>query len=152
MSRLKNKKVLIPLIVVLVLGYGGYSFAMPKPHVKPPKIAGTVYLLPQSFLINLSGGQYVKLSVALVLAKGQSDGASATASPDASNQAGDVLGTLPEEAVIRDIITNIITGQSASTLIDGTGRDHIKQEILQAIAQHTDVKVTDVLFPDLAVQ
>ncbi len=147
-----KKKLLIPLVVLFVLGGGAYTFAKPKPVVKPPKIAGTVYLLPQSFLCNLADGQYAKLNVALVLAPGQSDGASATAAADNSNSAGDVLGTLPEEAVIRDIITNIVTNQTSTTLINEGGRLHIKQEILQAIDSQTDVKVTSVLFPDLAIQ
>ena len=111
-----------------------------------------MYLLPQSFLCNLADGQYAKFSVALVLAPGQSDGASAAAGADNSNSAGDVLGTLPEEAVIRDIITNIITNQTSSTLINGNGREHVKEQILQAISTHTDVKVTSVLIPDLAIQ
>ena len=51
---------------------------MAKPP-KPPKlkITGTIYVMPQSFLLNLSEGHYAKLSVALDLAPGQSDGASA---------------------------------------------------------------------------
>jgi len=120
--------------------------------VKPPKIAGVVYLLPQSFLCNLSDGQYAKFSVALVLAPGQSDGASATAEADASNSAGDVLGTLPEEAVVRDIITNVVTDQTSNTLISDSGRTKIKQQILSEINSQTDVKVTKVLIPDVAIQ
>jgi flagellar protein FliL len=147
-----KKKLLIPLVVLFVLGGAAYTFAKPKPVVKPPKVAGSVYLLPQSFLCNLTDGQYAKFSVALVLAPGQSDGASATAASDTSNSAGDVLGTLPEEAVVRDIITNIITNQASNTLIDGNGRNRVKQEILQAIDSQTDIKVTAVLFPDLAIQ
>jgi flagellar protein FliL len=147
-----KKKLLIPLVVLFVLGGAAYTFAKPKPVVKPPKVAGSVYLLPQSFLCNLTDGQYAKFSVALVLAPGQSDGATAAAASDNSNSAGDVLGTLPEEAVVRDIITNIITNQASNTLIDGNGRNRVKQEILQAIDSQTDVKVTAVLFPDLAIQ
>jgi len=147
-----KKKLLIPLVVLFVLGGGAYTFAKPKPVVKPPKVDGTVYLLPQSFLCNLSDGQYAKFSVALVLAPGQSDGASAEAAADASNSAGDVLGTLPEEAVIRDIITNVITNQTSNTLISLNGRNQLKQEILSEISSQTDVKVTKVLIPDVAIQ
>ena len=147
-----KKKLLIPLVVLFVLGGGAYTFAKPKPVVKPPKIAGVVYLLPQSFLCNLSDGQYAKFSVALVLAPGQSDGASATAEADASNSAGDVLGTLPEEAVVRDIITNVVTDQTSNTLISDAGRTKIKQQILSEINSKTDVKVSQVLIPDVAIQ
>ena len=148
-----RKKIIIGLVVLLVLGGAGYTYAKPKPVVKPPKVNGTVYLLPQSFLCNLADGQYAKFSIALVLAPGQSDGATAaTAGETQTNSAGDVLGTLPEEAVIRDIVTNVVTNQQSSTLIDSSGRAHVKQEILQEIRNDTDVKVSAVLIPDLAVQ
>jgi len=147
-----KKKLLIPLVILFVLGGGAYTFAKPKPVVKPPKVNGTVYLLPQSFLCNLADGQYAKFSVALVLAPGQSDGATADAAAGASNSAGDVLGTLPEEAVIRDIITDVITNETSSTLINDSSRTKVKQEILQEITQKTDVKVTSVLIPDVAIQ
>ena len=43
------------------------------------KVKGTIYVLPQTFLLNLTDGRYAKLAVALQLAPGQSDGASAEA-------------------------------------------------------------------------
>ena len=41
-----NKKKLIPIIVVViaVLAFAGYSFAMPKKHLKV-KVNGTIYVL-----------------------------------------------------------------------------------------------------------
>jgi flagellar basal body-associated protein FliL len=145
---LKNKKVLIPL-VVLILGLGAaYSMAKPKVVVKE-KVQGTIYLLPKPFLLNLGEGHFAKLSLGLLLAPGQSDGASATAGASAS---GEAVGTLPEEAVIRDIVTNLITNDNGSTLISAGGRREAKHQILQAIEQQTDVKVDEVLFPDLTVQ
>ena len=144
---LKNKKVIIPL-VVLILGVGAaYSMAKPKVVVKD-KITGTIYVLPKDFLLNLSDGHFAKLTVGLVLAPGQSSGASA----DASASAGEGVGTLPEEAVIRDIVTNLITNENGSALVSDGGRAHAKHEILAAIKAQTDVKVDQVLFPDLTVQ
>ncbi len=86
----------------------------PKPVVKE-KIKGTIYVMPQSFLLNLSDGRYAKLTVALQLAPGQSDGASATASPSSSEGAG----TLPEEPLVREIVTNTVTNESGEALVDG---------------------------------
>jgi flagellar basal body-associated protein FliL len=146
-----NKKILLPVVFLLLGGAGAYMYTKPKPKVIPPKVAGTVYLLPQSFLCNLADGQYAKFSVALVLAKGQSDGATAESSPD-TNSAGDVLGTLPEEAVIRNIITNVMTNDTSTQLITLKGRAHVQQVILQEINADTDVKTAQVLFPDLAIQ
>ncbi len=138
-------------VLLLLLGVG-YTMAKPKPVVKM-KVKGQIYLLPESFLLNLNDGRYAKFSVALVLAPGQSDGAAAAASASSdSSSDGTTLGTLPEEALIRDLIANIVTGESSDALISPAGREKTKQQILKAISQQTDVKVTGVLFPDLAVQ
>jgi len=146
---LKGKRKLIAIpVLLLVLGAAGYSFAKPQPVVKM-KIKGTVYAMPKSFLLNLSDGHYVKLNVALLLAPGQSDGVEGEAAP-ASGEEGE--GTLPEEAVVRSIITNIVTGKSSKDLIGERGRKAITHEILAAIGKQTDVKVESVLFPDLTVQ
>jgi hypothetical protein len=142
---LKNKKVLIPLVLVILGGGAAYSMAKPKPIIKD-KITGTIYVLPKDFLLNLSDGHFVKLTMALVLAPGQSSGASAGGS------GGEGAGTLPEEAVIRDIVTNVITNDSGSALVSDSGRERAKREVLAAIKAQTDVKVAQVLFPDLTVQ
>ncbi len=145
---LKNKKVLIGLVVLLLVAFEGYSMTKPKVVVKD-KIQGSVYVLPSSFLLNLSDGHFAKLTLALVLAPGQSSGAAA-AGGSSPSEGG--VGTLPEEAVIRDIVTNLMTNESSTTLSEESGRDKVKHEILDAIRQQTDVKVERVLFPDLTVQ
>ncbi len=143
---LKNKKVLIPLVLV-ILGLGA-AHTMAKPQKAPKKkIQGTIYVMPKDFLLNLSDGHFVKLTVALVLAPGQSDGAAAGAAASSES-----AGTLPEEAAIRDIVTNLITNESGSTLVTDRGRLQVKHEILAAIKQKTDIKVESVLLPDLTVQ
>lgn len=144
-----KKKLIIGLVVILAIGgYAAKSILLAPKPVKP-KIAGEIYVLPKSFTFNLANGQYATLTAALVLAPGQSDGASAASSGDSSTS---VVGTLPEEAMIRDIITNIVTGSSGQTLISATGRAQMQNEILHAVLNQTDVKITRVLFTDLAVQ
>ena len=76
---LKNKKILLALLVPILL-FGGYTMTKAKPVAKE-KIKGTIYVMPQSFLLNLSDGRYAKLDVALQLAPGQSDGAAPTPAP-----------------------------------------------------------------------
>jgi flagellar basal body-associated protein FliL len=144
---MSKKKLLIPLVLLLLLGVG-YSMSKPKPTVKQ-KIPGTIYEMPQPFLVNLSEGHYAKLSVALELAPGQSDGASAAGG---SSSSGEGAGTLPEEAAVREIVTNTVTGQSGGTLVSSQGRNVIKHRILASIQNQTDVKVDAVLFPELTVQ
>lgn len=143
---LKNKKIML-VVALPILLFAGYTMTKPKPVVKM-KIKGTIYVMPQSFLINLSDGRYAKLTVALQLAPGQSDGASATASASSSESAG----TLPEEPLVREIVTNTVTNQSGEALIEGPSRAKLKHRILAAITKETDVKVEAVLFPELTVQ
>jgi flagellar basal body-associated protein FliL len=143
-----KKKILI-LLPILLLG-GGYvakAKLMPAKVVKP-KIAGEIYILPHQFTLNLQDGHYATLTVALELAPGQSDGASA----DATVSSSSVVGTLPEEAVIRAIITNLITNQTSNALITESGRTGLEQQILSDIKTQTDVKVLQVYFTDVAVQ
>ena len=143
---LKNKKL---LAVVPILLFVGYTMTKPKPKVPKQKIAGKIYVMPQSFLLNLSDGRFAKLTVALQLAPGQSDGASATASGSSGSESA---GTLPEEPLVREIITNGVTNQSGETLVAAAGRRSIMRKILVEINKQTDVKVEAVLFPDLTVQ
>jgi flagellar FliL protein len=104
--------------------------------------------MPQTFLLNLNEGHYAKLTVALDLAPGQSTGASAEGGSTSTEGAG----TLPEEAVVREIVTNAVTGQSGNALVDGRSRNSIRHRILASIRHQTDVKVESVLFPELTVQ
>lgn len=54
--------------------------------------------------------------------------------------------------MVREIVTNAVTGQSGSTLVSGHGRGTIKHAILETIRHQTDVKVEAVLIPELTVQ
>jgi flagellar basal body-associated protein FliL len=144
---LKNKKIMLAIALPILL-FAGYSMSKPKPVVKE-KIKGTIYVMPQAFLLNLSDGRYVKLTVALELAPGQSDGAAAGESASSSESSA---GTLPEEPLVREIVTNTVTNESGEQLVAGASRRAIREKILLAIEKQTDVKVQAVLFPDLTVQ
>jgi flagellar basal body-associated protein FliL len=146
-----DKKKIIIILVVLLAG-GGFAaktFLLPKPAVAKQKVEGTIYVLPKGFTFNLTDGHYATMTIGLVLAPGQSDGETA-ANAGQTTAAG--IGTLPEEAVIRAIITNIVTDKTSNDLITASGRTQTERQILQAIAKQTDDKVTQILFTDLAVQ
>jgi len=145
---LKKKKLMLAVALpILILGVG-YHETRPKP-VNKNKVKGTIYVLPAPFLLNLQDGRFAKLTVALELAPGQSDGASPTATASSGE---DAVGTLPEEPLVREIITNAFTNQNGETLVTEQGRHAIKHQILLAIEKQTDVKVEAVLVPDLTVQ
>ena len=62
------------------------------------------------------------------------------------------VGTLPEEAVIRALITNLITDQTSNALVTNSGRTGLESQMLSKIKSQTDVKVDQVFFTDVAVQ
>lgn len=146
---LSNRKLLVAALALVVLG--GVAFTMSHHKKEPPKkVTGTIYVMPQSFLVNLDEGHYAKLSVALDLAPEQSDGAGGEGAAPSSG--GESAGTLPEEALVREIVVNAVTGQSGSTLVSAGGRRAIRRRILGAIEHETDLKVQSVLFPEITVQ
>jgi flagellar FliL protein len=143
-----KKKILILLPVLLLGGgYVAYGKFLKKPP-PPPKIAGTVYVMPKQFTLNMADGRYATLTVALVLDPKEV----ILASAEGGVTPPDGYGNLPEEAVIRDIVTNVVTNEPGRMLTSDAGRSKVKAEILDQIKKTTDVKVDEVLFPDVAVQ
>jgi flagellar FliL protein len=149
---MKSKLKFIIPIVLLLVGGGVYKFVIAKPVAGPPaKIDGTVYVLPKEFLVNLSGGHFAKLGVGLVLSEKDTSIATAAANKEAVAPP-DGFGPLPQEAAVRDIVTDTLTDRGDKDLIDRAGRERLKKRILRAIKAKTDVKAEDVLFTDVAVQ
>jgi flagellar basal body-associated protein FliL len=142
-------KIIVPLVLLIVVG-GVYKFVLAKPANTPkPKVAGEVYVLPKDFLVNLTDGKFAKLGVGLVFDEGFT---AAPAKAEAGAAPPDGYGALPQEAVVRDIITDVVTDQSAAELTSRKGREQIKTEILKRLKHQTDVKVHNVLLTDVAVQ
>ncbi len=143
-------KIVIPAVLLLVLA-GAYKFVISKPEaVATPKVEGTVYVLPKEFLVNLSEGRFAKLGVGLVLSP--DDHSLAAGGHAETVKPPDGFGPLPQEAIIRDIVTDILTDRDAGGLIDRDGRERLKRKIVKAIHHDTDVHVEAVLFTDMAVQ
>lgn len=149
---MKSKiKIIIPL--ALLIAGGAYKFVLAKPPIGPkPKVAGEVYVLPKDFLVNLADGKYAKLGVGLVFRHGF-----AAAPPAAGGEGGavkppDGYGVLAQEALVRDIVTDVVTNASSSDLTTRSGREHLKSRILKRIIKTTDVKAEEVLLTDVAVQ
>ena len=144
-----NKKKLIIVVVAALVGAGGaYKTVLAKPKEKAPepKVHGVVYVLPKEFLVNLANERYAKLQVALVVEHlPVVEGHGGATPPDG-------YGIEPQEAVIRDIITDELTDSTDRELIGQEGREKVKKRILESINKHTDVKVEEVLFPDVTVQ
>ena len=52
----------------------------------------------------------------------------------------------------RNVVTDRITNATGPDLIERKGRAELKSTIKESIEKHTDVKVEEVLFTDVAVQ
>jgi flagellar basal body-associated protein FliL len=139
-------KIVLPLTVLLVLG-GLYKVVLAKPTEAHHKVDGQVYVLPKEFLLNLADNHFVKLNVGLVLAEGE-----VPASAEGGSPPPEGFGPLPQEAVVRDVITDTITDARADQLVSRKGRNALKAKLLKGLRARTDVKVKDVLFTDVAVQ
>jgi hypothetical protein len=150
---MKNIKILIP-VLLLVVG-GVYKFVIAKPAPVPKsKIEGSVYVMPKDFLINLKSGRFAKLNAALVLKHGYLEEAVAAASGGGHEATAppDGYGTLPQEAAVRAIITDTITDIPAGRLTREKSRAKVQQEVLKRIHAETDVEAEDFIITDLAVQ
>ena len=144
---MKGRKKLI-LIAVGVLVVAGLAYKMvlaPKSESKV-KVEGTVYVMPKEFLLNLSGDRYAKVTVALVLAPGQSTGGGEGAAPPEG------FGTLEQEPLVRQIVTDNLTGVPAGALTSRKERHHFQVRIRKEVDKTTDVKVRGIVFTDLVVQ
>jgi flagellar basal body-associated protein FliL len=138
----KKKLLAIPILVLLVAGVGYKMFLAPKPEPPKLKIEGAVVPLEKEFVVNLEEGHYGKVSVALVVEHQASGGGHGAAEEI----------VLPQEPVIRAIITDHLTGLTTEDLTDRTKRGTVIHDILESIEKGTDEHVSEVLFTDLAVQ
>jgi flagellar basal body-associated protein FliL len=149
-----KKKLPIILVVALVAVGGLYKTVLAKPaeETAKPKVEGTVYILEKEFLVNLADGAYAKLSVGFVMEHGDTSTVAADAGGHGGTTAPEGYGTMPQEAIVRDLITDSLTNASQHELIQSEGREEIKKKILKALRKNTDVHPEEVLFMDVTVQ
>ena len=148
---MKSKLKFIIPIVLVVFG-GTYKFVLAKPApVVEPKVHGEPYVLTKDFLVNLADGQFAKLGVGLVIEHGTAVPAAA-GGHGAAPKPPEGYGTLPQEALVRDIVTDTLTGVDGEDLTDAHGREALKKKIKKRIKSTTDVEIHEVLFTDVSVQ
>lgn len=136
-------KLILPIALLLVAALA-YKFVLAAPAESNAKVDGEVYVLPKEFVLNLAGGRYAKLTVALVLAPGEAAGETAAA-PEG-------FGPLEQEPLVRQIVTDTLTGASAAALTSPGGRHGYERRIRRQIDRTTDVDAESVVFTDLVVQ
>lgn len=148
----KKKLIIVASLALVALG-GGYKFGFAKEaESKPAKIHGDVYVLGKDFLVNLASGSYAKLGVAIVVEAGATAPAEGGGHGGAAPKPPEGYGPLPQEAAVRDIVTDTLTDVDKRELTGRAGREELKERILKRVKQGTDVPIQDVLFTDVSVQ
>lgn len=148
-----KKKLIMAVTVALVAIGGGYKFGFAKEaEEKPAKIHGDVYVLGKDFLVNLADGHYAKLGIAIVVDHGAAVPAGGGGHGAAAPKPPEGYGPLPQEAAVRDIVTDTLTDVDERDLTRRAGREHLKERIYKRIKQATDVPIHEVLFTDVSVQ
>jgi len=139
----RKLKFILPIPILLVVLAAAYmTLLAPKKAVaKPPKVNGTLVELSGDFVVNLAGGHYGKVSVAVLLSTPPPVTAGAGGAP-----------VLPQDAAIRAVITDALTGLDPSKLINRASRHALLGDVLKQLQAKTDEPITKVLITDLAVQ
>ena len=150
----KKLLLIVPVVLLLVVGGGVYKFMFASKEEEPKhKVEGTVYVLGKEFLVNLADGRFAKLTVGLVLDPHDTSAAPAEAGGHGAAPAPpEGFGPMPQEAIVRDLITDSLTGVHDQDLIDPHHREALKEKVLKAIKKSTDVHADEILFTDVTVQ
>src|SRR4051812_15373141 len=122
-------------VLLLLLGVAYKMVLAPKAKAAPKKVEGTLVPLGTDFVVNLAGGHYGKISVALLL-KTAPAGAAAAAGT------GPVLD---EDAAVRAVITDELTGLKPDTLINRSRRKALVARLKKVLTHTTDEPVERVL-------
>ena len=64
----------------------------------------------------------------------------------------DGYGLLTQEALVRSIVTDVVTGVSAEMLTSAEGREKLGKRIVKRLHKETDTHVEEVFFIDVVVQ
>jgi flagellar protein FliL len=133
-----KKKLIIIVVAVLALGGGGYFMFGTGGSSAPPKPVEGVVVPLDPITINLAGGHFLKLGIALQATKASKE------APDGSHAL--------------DIAIEIFSNRTVTELDDNAGRDKFKKQLTEkVVAAYTDEKtkvqaVMDVYFTEFVMQ
>lgn len=139
-SKLAGKKKLIAIIAVVVIAAAAAYFFVIAPkkaaaaeHKEP--VPGEVVAL-ESTSLNLAGGHYLRIGIALQMVEGGGHGAS----------------TGPDGSHAKDLIISTFSGKKIETLNNAKEREHLKEELKEKIAEAYHQEVMDIYFTEFVTQ
>ena len=130
----KKKLIIIVAAAVLLLGGGGAYFMLGsggKSTVKPKPTPGKVIPL-EAITVNLAGGHYLKIHLAL----------------QATAAAGETL----DGSQALDLTVAQFSDQTMAELASAEGRKKAKEKLLTAVEKAYEEKVMDIYFTEFVMQ
>jgi flagellar FliL protein len=128
----KSKKKLVIIVAVLLLGGGGYyKFGMKKAGPPPPPKPGAVVTM-EPITLNLAGGHFLKLGLALQAT------AKAKEAPDGSKAL--------------DLAITELSNKSVAELSTNKARDEIKTKLRETVVEAYEGEVMDIYFTQFVMQ
>jgi len=128
-----RKKAIVVLVVLLAAGAAAWFFLL-RPDgetVEPKPVAGEVLAL-DAMSINLAGGHYLRVGIAL--------------------QVVDKPKNEPDGSKALDLAISTLSGRQVADLADSAKRDQIKAELRAKIAKAYDDDVMDIYFTEFVTQ
>jgi len=125
-----RKKKLIIIVAVLAVALGAAYWFVLKPKPGGPPKPGTVVMI-DPIQVNLEGGHYLKIGIALQLVKGAS---------------------APDTAKALDAVIAEFSGRPMETLAQPVQRDKLKRQLTATLATRYDHAVMGVYFTDFVTQ
>jgi flagellar FliL protein len=124
-----KKKLIIILVAVLALGGAAYWFFL-RPKPEPAPEPGEVVAM-EPIQVNLAGGHYLKIGIALQLttAAHEADGSKAL-----------------------DAVIDLFSGKSMHAVTRADEREHLKKELTKELEHAYHGDVMDVYFTDFVTQ
>jgi flagellar FliL protein len=131
-AKKSKKKLIIIAVAVLVLAGGGYKFLGGKKSATPPPPKPGAVLALDAITINLSGGHFLKLGLAL----------QATASAKADLDGSKAL----------DLSIVEFSNRSVAELSSNKARGAVKADLLKKVVKAYDKDVMDLYFTEFVMQ
>lgn len=124
----RKKKMVLALVLAMVLGATGWFFLKPSPPSEP--VAGAVVSL-EPIQVNLAGGHYLRLGLALQMAEGAEEA---------------------EGAKALDAAISIFSGREIADLARGQQREELRAELLEHLDAAYGGDVLGVYFTEFVTQ
>jgi flagellar FliL protein len=126
-----KKKLVIIAVLVLVLGGAGYWFFLKPSGPPPPPEPGEVLAL-EPVQVNLEGGHYLRIGIALQMTAG--------------------LAEEPDGSKALDAVIDLFSGRDVAELGKVKERQQLKAELMDRLAEEYHDEVMGVYFTEFVTQ